>query len=398
MGSAVFEGFETIDAATELGTVKHRFYEEALEHGREAALKAAPAKYRERLESIDLSKLPAGQPGRWVGEVTFALDVVNGTVRELGRNLGRAYIQAGLKPNEVPGTIDWLGQRPDRDAMIVVDAKSGFTRVTRAKENLQLLFAAVCSSEVYGVSEGIGAICYTRDDENPYFDACEWTSFELAAAKQRIMKLGRAVLAAKAAWDGYDLMTGEVLEEKKRPRIVVGEHCRWCPALTTCPAQGALVRRLVATPEEAEADFKRGLSDNDMADLVYRRLVAARKVIDAAMGAVYARAAQTPIKLSSGMVLGMHTTERESLDADVVAAVVRELHGEANVIKAVEAEATKASVGRLSRQLKAEMGGTMTEYTKKILEAVRARGGVRVKQSTKVQEYMPELPAGESNG
>lgn len=396
MGSAVYDGIESIDTWSDMGVAKHAFFYDALNEGRAAALaKVADKKHREACERFNLEKLPAGQPGRWAGEVAFALDVETGVARELGRGLGRRYRAAGLKPTEIPGTIDLLGMADD--ALIPLDYKTGWTRVTTAKSNLQLLFAAVCSTQVYERPLARGAILYPGEDgENPYFDSAEWDAFELDEARLRIMALGKAVLEARERFQTHDPVTGEV---SVKPRLVVGRHCRYCPVLTTCPAQGALVRRLVATPAETEEDLKRGLSENSAAALVYRRLVSVKEAVDRALSVVYARAAAMPIDLGNGSMLGEHVSSREVLDAEVVADVVTEMYGAALVPKAVEMKATKASVERMARAVKETKGGTITEKKNAVLDAVRAREGVSFKESRRVTEYTPErlLAAGETS-
>jgi ribosomal protein L18 len=391
--SGVYEGIESISDASELGSVKHAYLYDAVTGDAKSALAAVPeGELRDACARIDLDKLPAGQPGRWAGEVTFAIDVETGRCRELGRNLKRRYLEAGLGPNEIPGTVDVLGLSADREATLPVEMKTGWTRVSRARDNLQLGLAAVCSTEVYERSRADGAILYVREDDDPYFDVARFEAFELVAMKERIIDIGRRIIRARKAYADHDPETGEV---KKKPRLVVGKHCRFCSVQMVCPAQGALARRFIANERETIADLKKGLVENDAAALLYRRLIALKAVVEGMLGIVYARAKNAPIVLSDGVVLGEVETVRESLDGEVVASVVRELYGEQWISKATSLDTSKAAVERMARELKAAEGGTMKSHVERVLTEVSKRGGLVVKPSKTIKEHRRQLPAGE---
>jgi len=394
--SGVYEGIESVTDASDLGTEKHAYLYDALTTGdAKGALARVPEAHRDACARIDLEKLPAGQPGRWAGEVTFALDVDSGRCRELGRNLMRRYLEAGLGPTEIAGTVDVLGLSEDREATVPAEYKTGWSRVTRARDNLQLGFAAVCSTEVYDRPRANGAILYVREDDDPRFDAASFEAFDLVSMKERIIEVGRKIIRARKAFADHDPETGEV---KKKPRLVVGRHCRFCPVQMVCPAHGALARRFVANEKETIADLKKGLVDNDAAALLYRRLIALKAVVERMLGIVYARAKNAPIALGNGLVLGEVETLKESLDPDVVAAVVRELHGEKWVSKATTLDTSKAAIERLARELKAEDGATIKSHIERVLEEVSRRGGVVLKPQRTIKEHRAALPAGEQGG
>jgi hypothetical protein len=390
--SGVYEGIETVSDASDLGTEKHAYLYEALTTGdAKSALAAVPEQHRDACARIDLSKLPAGQPGRWAGEITFALDVQTGQSRELGRNLKRRYLEAGLRPTEIPATIDVVGLSVDGEASIVTDYKTGWTRATRARSNLQIGIAAVCSTEVYDRPRADGAVLYVKEDEDPWFDVASFEAFDLVSMKERIIEIGRRILRAQQAYADHDPVTGEV---KKKPRLVVGRHCHFCPVQMICPAQGALARRFVATPSDTEADLRKGLAENDSAALLYRRLIALKGCVDKMLGIVYARAKRVPIALGDGRVLGEMETHRETLDPKIISQVVRELYGDEWVSKATDLETSKAALKRMARELKAEDGGTMTEHVERILREAGKRGGVVAKRSRSIAEH--QVPEGET--
>lgn len=400
--SATYEGIERTTDASELGTDKHEYLREAVTTGdRKSALAKVPEHHRAGAARLDLDKLPAGQPGRWAAEVTFAMDVFTGRCRELGRNLMRRYLEAGLAPTEIAGTVDVLGLSEDREATVPVEYKTGWTRVARAAQNLQLGFAAVCSTEVYDRSSSNGAILYVREDDDPYFDVARFEAFDLAVMKERIITIGRRVLESRKAWLGHDVITGEVTGlERKKPRLHVGRWCKFCPVQMVCPAHGALARRFLADPKETLADLKQGLADNDKAALTFRRAIALKAVVDELIGILYARAKKAPIALGNGEVLGEVVGETETLNPDVVAAVVRELHGEEWVSKATSLDTSKAALTRMARAVKEKEGGTIKEVVERVLEEVSKRGGVIVKPSRTIKVHRAvasELPSGEKS-
>lgn len=388
VASAVFDGFETTSEAAENGSVKHAFHYDVLTLGRPAALQRAPEHHRPMLERFNTEALPAGQPGSWAGEVAFALNIETGEARELGRNIGRAYVEHGAGPDDLVGSIDIVGMAEDLAALII-DLKTGWTRVTKAKRNLQLLLAAVCAVKIYGAELARGAILYANEDGQPWWDTAAWDLVDLTEAEMRLTDLGRSIRQARKLYFDGDPVTGEII----KPRMVAGDHCKWCPAINTCPAQGALVRRFIATPVETEADFRMGLADNDVAAYAYRRLTAAKASLERALAVVYARASHAPILLGNGKVLGKRTTSKEYLVAEKVHAVVTETYGLDAAAAAVEMKASKASIKRMARALKETEGGTMREHEKSVLDAVRARGGVHVKISETIDEHEAEVPA-----
>lgn len=388
IASAVLDGIETTSEAADNGSARHGFHYDVLTLGRPAALKRVPDQHRERCERFNTEALPAGQPGSWAGEVAFALNIDTGEARELGRNIGRKYFEHGARLNDLVGSIDIVGMAPD-PAAIVIDLKTGWTRVTRAQKNLQLLLAAVCAAKIYGTDMVRGAILYADEDGQPWWNTASWDAVDLAEAEMRLVDLGRAIREARKLYFDGDTVTGEVV----KPRMVAGDHCKYCPAISTCPAQGALVRRFISLPQETEDDFKKGLADNDVASHVYRRLIAGKAALERALAVVYARAAHTPILLENGKVLGKRTTEREYLDAEKVHAVVSEAYGIGAASAAVEMKATKASIKRMARAMKESGGGTISERERAVLDALRASDGVRVKTSETIDEHDPEVPA-----
>ena len=114
--------------------------------------------------------------GPLMSEASFALDTSTGEFRFLGHgNTDRDY--SNTTPSEIPGTTDIVVT--DR-VPLIVDVKTGKTRVPPAAENWQLRFFAACLGTVKGAR---GAIAYLRPDGTWEFDECSWTAEECRAFK-----------------------------------------------------------------------------------------------------------------------------------------------------------------------------------------------------------------------
>ena len=104
------------------------------------------------------------------------------------------------------------------------------------------------------------------------------------AADLRIFR--KRVLAER----GARLAAGDV------PALVMGEHCKYCPAFTHCPAQGALIRRMALEPEGVANDL-RALLTPETAAKAYERVKLVReamKKVEAALHRLRARDAHCP--------------------------------------------------------------------------------------------------------
>lgn len=296
-------------------------------------------------------------------ECAFAYDVATDTARELG-HVDRRY--GSLAPYELPGTMDLLIRGHGR--AVVIDYKS-FAEVDPAERNTQLATYALMVARCYGLDEVTVAIVYLTNAHRP-----------------SIATLGPLDLDAHAA-----RLKRLHVEVAKPSAPVSGPHCKYCPAFLACPVQHALtidVGETLPLRIEAQVPFGDDQSAAEAFDLLQRIKVLSTRI----QAALYARAAERPIPLGNGMVLGERTVEgNDRLDGNIVWSVVRDLHGQEMADAAVERHATKA---KLDAAIKA--AGLKVAPTKRaVLAEVEARGGIERRQATRVEVYAAALEAGQ---
>lgn len=375
IGSAVLPRAELRSEAANKGKAKHRYLEDVVAFGREAALARVPPEERAACALIDLSKLPALDSV--ASEVGLAFDVKTGVARELRLANARDYGDVG--PDEHHGTTDVLGHIGD-DGVFVNDYKSGHSSVRPPAENLQLLGAAVAACRASGRSRAVVAITRIRDDGDSSFESAELDAFAIDEAEAKLV-----FLAEKVGWAARDLAKGKV------PRLSVGGHCRFCPALLACPAQAGMVKRMAGQPEAVAQDVKVLLTPETAARAV-QNAKAFAEALRVVWAAIYAYAKDNPIPLPDGQVFGPVETKRESLDGDVVHAVLAEMYGEPLAREAVAFEATQKSVKDALAVIAVGEGKPLAPMWREVQEAVRARGGVRVTVSESIKEHRPPPP------
>lgn len=315
----------------------------------------------------DLSVLPElvqrmiGEDDTIETESAFAYDVATGTARRLGHGRS-AYV--GLSPFEVPGCPDVLifnGRRA-----IVVD-KKGFLRVGPAAENEQTATYALTIARLFGLDEVTVVIFYEIGGP----DWAVLSSLDLDAHAERLKAL--AVTTARAA-----------VEPTKH--LATGPHCRFCPAFLSCPKQHALT--LEVSSADAVMSIERRIpfeSDDDAAqafDLLGRIKMLTTRI----QAALYARAADRPIPLADGRILGpVEKQGNEKLDGDVTYKVIRELHGQGIADAAVERKASKT---RIKEALRFAGGkGEIAKLERAVLDEVRKRGGATRETKTVIEVH-----------
>lgn len=291
-------------------------------------------------------------------ECAFAYDCATDSARELG-HVDRRY--ADLAPYELPGTMDLLIRGEGR--AVVVDYKS-FAEVDPAERNTQLATYALMVARCYGLDEVTVAIIYLVGGRRPSIATLGPLDLDAHAARLRRLHV-----------------------EVARPSVPVsGPHCKYCPAFLSCPVQHALVIDVGdALPLEIE---RRIPFDDDQAAAEAFDLLARIKTLQTRIqAALYARAAERPVPLANGMILGARTVEgNDRIDGNVAYEVVRERHGQAVADQAVERHATKK---RLSDALKPLVGKLAPEL-RAVLAEVEARGGIERRESTRVEVYALE--------
>jgi len=366
-GSLVLPQARTASVWADAGTERHDEQEDAIDAG---DLSAMPDKVR--------ALIPDGAELR--AEVAVAYDVATGYGRELGVGLGRAY--SGLGPFEIAGTIDAIAIVRDASGravrVLIIDWK-GYEDVGDPARNEQVALYALASARAHGVDEVDVVIAYlgTGRVENVTLDV-----FEIDSFGERLRGLHLAVASQQS-----------VVASGRLPDVSESRHCKHCPAIHSCPAKIALLRRLVSGQESDEMEMLIPL-DEDSARMALERLAAAKSLLRRIDAAVYAYAAnaERPIPLGEGRYFGRHSKMgNERLDGDKVWQVVTEMHGRDVADQVVERHATKAKIKETLKGLaKAGLlpaGATQASEERRILAGVRARGGATREEKESIGEF-----------
>jgi hypothetical protein len=343
-GSAHLPQTEYHTADADAGTARHEDVEVATMIG---DLEGLPWQVRKMLEPGDVFST----------ECAMAYDCSDDTARALGHIKWRDY--SDLRPFEIPMTLDLVIYGEKRIA--VVDYK-GFQEVTSAAENAQLATGALAVARAAGRDEITVAIVYLGASWRPA-DVAVLSVFELDMHAARLR---------------------EMMTSSDRS-LHVGPWCKYCHAFTSkdgqiqCPEQRKLAESAgggeIAMRVESMIPFA---SDDDAAD-AYDLLQRIRVVVKRMSDALYARAAERPIPLRSGKMLGPVSKQgNEKLDGDVVWNTVKELYPGLEDT-AVVRTATKS---RLTETLKGKRGAVPA-----VLKEVAKRGGITRKATTAIEEY-----------
>lgn len=361
-----------------LGTVIHRFLCLVAEVGAEAAFGLIEEEFLDVCRSLDLDALPHSKPETWAVEVAYAWDFVKDTARELYRGSGeREY--AALGENEVAGTADLVGL--DGETVIVLDVKTGWSRLGTPAESLQLGFYAVAAARAYGCSRArVGWVRLA--DGVPKYEHDELDEIDLAAMAERLK-----TIVADAQFAEIDHQTTGAL------KLVSGDHCSFCPSFLTCPAKATLLRELAK--QEPANDSELVLSAEQVPAML-DRLWAMEKVLERVKKAIDEYATGTPVKFPDGRIYGQQERTTERIDPDIGKQVLAKLNGIdfANECVEVKKTLTKAAIERaLKSRLKP--GEKFAPLERKTHEALRAAGGVKTSTYWALSVTKPKLLKGE---
>jgi hypothetical protein len=359
---------------SEQGTSAHRYLElVGLGTAPEAALAQVTEGHRLACSSIDLDGLPLGGP--YAPEVTYAYDVDSRVVRWLGNGLNRRYPPPG--PAEVIGTADVVGVH-EGDHVEIWDWKFGWghdKHTPPAKENLQIKMLALAAARVAGVDEAVAGLIYLRDDGTSRRESIHLDAFGLVEVEDQLSEMARKVRSVQ-----------ELVARGETPSVKVGDHCHYCDAKLACPAFGQLLQRALEPAGTLEEEFRRNLTPSRAAEayVLFKQL---KTLTDALNRAIWGFAAHSPIELGNGLVLGETSTEREAVSGPVAHQVLTKLFGRDVADKAVELDASKASIRRALRGVAQDTKRKLAHLEREVLAEVSKAGGLTVKVSSGVKEY-----------
>jgi hypothetical protein len=298
----------------------------------------------------------------WVAETKLAYNIATGEARILGHGNDRKY--DGCDVLEMPGTCDVYGVDADGE-LVVVDWK--LKRFTRIQDNLQLRWYALALCRVLGKDHA--TIVIFPEVGAP--QRCELDALDFDAFAFELRELALAVNAAV---------------QSDAPVYNVGGQCRNCPAILACPEQKKLVTLVEAGSVDTQIEMMMPLGSDEGAAYAYDFVQRLQLITKRLSAAVYARAAERPIPLANGMMLGKVVEEgNDKLDGDIVYDVIKAKHGQSIADAAVVRSATKK---RLKEALSLAGGkGQVASMERAVIDEVRAKGGIENKLKEAIREY-----------
>jgi hypothetical protein len=354
LGSSVLPNVGRLHSASDRGTVIHRYLEDVARYGQAAALGNVPEEHRAECKRIDVTKVVEYAEDKAEPEQAFAWSPSLDRGRTLA-STGRAYDDVG--EDEIAGTAD-LVRALDGDSLgVVIDYKTGRHDVEEPSRNWQLRTLALAVGRARNLGEVRAEIWKLRDDGGWWVRSHTFDAFDLDATAAEIRQRLEQAHAVK---------TGA-----RKLQLVEGDHCEWCPSLTSCPAKtqlaSALVKSLPAAVEHMTPE-ERG----NAWDVITR----AQMVIDKIRRALEDLAQFEPIPLPDGRTLSLQEDMREYVVGEVVREVVAERYGADVAAKVCEVKvsSSKAAIDR-------ELG----KAAKEVKDEIRRRGGVRVVRSTRLK-------------
>lgn len=202
----------------------------------------------------------------WRHEVTLAYDAATDTGRELGQDLARDYSSA--LPTEWVGTVDGLAMVGDMPT--VLELKTGYRTVGIDSWQIRMLALAAARA---ANTDSVEVLLVTA---HPDEARVERHVFDALALDEAVVALEQ--LAVRLQTDS-----------PTKP----GEHCRYCPALASCPSMTAIMRGAAANEPHA-------LATPEVATQAYELLKALKTASARLEAELEAYALQQPIQLASG--------------------------------------------------------------------------------------------------
>jgi len=167
----------------------------------------------------------------------------------------------------------------------LIDWKSGF--LTDADAEPQMRAYGLLACRTYNVQRVTATVVWLRDETEQTWT---WTADELET-------WWREIVRGWSHWDGQTFTTGE--------------HCRYCPRLTACPAQRALMR---ATVSDLEALETGGQIEAEGVGKLYARVQVVQQMCERFRELARAVvAAHGPIPTPDGRELALVQQDREEI-------------------------------------------------------------------------------------
>lgn len=376
IGSAVLPGVHTTSDAAESGTGRHTFLRRVAEIGRDAALAEIPegADWRETCEGLDVDAIPTGA---W--ETSFAYHPETDTARILGTD--RDY--AGAAADEITGTADLLTEYEGRPW--VIDFK-GPEAVDDPGVNLQLMFYALCHARVIGADAIRVSICNVHGGGRLEWHHAEMNGWDLEIVASRVSALWTRTRTLRASYERGGLT----------PDLVAGMHCRYCPAMPSCPAQVTLAYELVTARDEMTAETVLSLSDSQ-AGAAWVKVAQYRQVLDRIDGALRERAMLKGLPLPDGSQLVVQESTRKTLDVEKALPILRTLVGDGRAETFVERSIAAGVVETIAREMAKARGEKLNATREGVWTALRGVKAVREQKYVQLRVKKPRAAKNTTN-
>lgn len=371
--SCVLAQADHVSDEAESGTAMHSFLErvaalraegKVAEEAAAVALTEAPEDEQPFLASIPVEELPT-DPKAFAAEVALAFDAATGKCREIGRGLARNYGE--VAPTEFVGTVD-IAALMDSDGVFVADWKKRGRYVRAARDNWQIRAGLVAAAGAWGRTRGRGSIIRIYEDGDVYRDRGDLSAPDLEQARYELTMLAVSIVKDRAAYS-----RGEQIP------ATTGSHCRYCPSFQFCPANLTLARRMAAEPQAVQIELE-ALVTRETAPQVVRALAQAKAIVKAIEDAIDSLASQAaadgqPLEMGDGTVYAPIPRQRESIDGELAAPILRAELGE-HASVAIALDVTKAGIKKaIGRKLNGARGVSKIEAD--VIEKLRKAGAVK---------------------
>ncbi len=311
--SAAYPQIGTIGLPAALGSAKHKFMERAAVQGQFTALEdmSDEAEIKAWAETVDVDRLLSRViPWDWQvdelrTEVKFLMDWETGQSRIVGDFSNRG--------DDIAGVIDLMALpfARDDDVPIAADYKTGRqqpTYLTGPEENLQVRTYGKAATDFMASDEVDVKIIHIDEDGRDRVWSAKMMTIELHGFPAQLRSIMDRVIKAR-----------HKVENDELPTLVVGDHCTFCPALVSCPANNATA---VAVIEQQEPIINRLLKGGKLTDTelvkAFRGLKVLNKIVDEsnkAMRRVLDK--RGPIATGDGQELYIQERSNSKLDTKV---------------------------------------------------------------------------------
>jgi hypothetical protein len=274
----------------------------------DVALAAVDDDHRETCRRIDWHGL-GGDLRDVRSEVAYAIDVRTRTARELGVNVAREYRLFNLTEDEIPGSLDIEGTRFD-GIPVILDLKTGWGDVTPAEDNGQLRFFAAARRLLTDAPEVEVRIARLREDGSIRPDSSIVTALDVDCFLDELEDGLSFVRSARKA-----------LESGPGVNVSTGSHCRYCPAMSACPAYVNLA--LAVAGEVSALTMSVSNLTSEQAGVAWRKAKQVDALLESVFDALKARARQEPIALDGGKIIKPIEVNRRDFSSGAALALLR---------------------------------------------------------------------------